>query len=163
MPDVLCGGLRLCVQQGLDLALRRGLGEAASCRRQRPRLCYRILPSLHLGKHAGLVGLNLMLRDPSRFMHRVQLIRQAHRDVANLFGNPWHLAAHGGGGCSCGCLEVRLRWSSERNRKLKAEYPANEIFAKRVRRVLTVLHFCSDQLAYCAFRGFVSRDYPRQN
>ena len=102
MPDVLCGGLRLCVQQGLDLALRRGLGEAASCRRPRPRLCYRILPSLHLGKLAGLVCLNFVLRNPPRFMHRVQLIRQAHRLVANFFCNPWLRAHHGEGGCGCG-------------------------------------------------------------
>ena len=113
MPDVLCGGLRLCVQQSLDLALRRGLGEAASCRRPRPRLCYRILPSLHLGKQAGLVGLNFVLRNPPRFMHRVQLIRQAHRLVANLFCHPWLRAHHG---------EAWLRLlgsSATRNRKVE--------------------------------------------
>ena len=94
MPDVLLRGLRLLVQDGLRLVLRLGLGPAASGRRPQPRLCYRVLPSLHLGELAGLVGLDLVLRDPPRLMHRLQLRRQAHRHVANLFCDPWRAASH---------------------------------------------------------------------
>ena len=94
MPDVLLRGLRLLMQDGLSLVLRLGLGPAASGRRPRPRLCYRVLPSLHLGELAGLVGLDLVLRDPPRLMHRLQLRRQAHRHVANLFCDPWRAASH---------------------------------------------------------------------
>jgi len=100
MPDVLLRGLRLLVQDGLRLVLRLGLGPAASGRRPRPRLCYRVLPSLHLGELAGLVGLDLVLRDPPRLMHRLQLRRQAHRHVANLFCDSWRAAAHADAGRS---------------------------------------------------------------